>query len=199
MAVNAALVKELREKTGAGVMDCKEALLATQSDIDKSIEYLRRKGMAMASKKSSRVTSEGMIASYIHGGGKIGVLIEVNCETDFVAKTPEYQEFVKDISMQIAAARPSWITREEVPSEIIEREKSIYAEQARGSGKPEKVIEKIVEGKLEKFFQEECLLEQPFVKDHEISVKQLLTSKIAKIGENIVIRRFARYQLGEGL
>ena len=199
MTVNATLVKELREKTGAGVMDCKEALLATQSDLEKSIEYLRRKGIAMASKKSSRVTSEGMVSSYIHGGGKIGVLVEVNCETDFVAKTQEFQEFVKDISMQIAAARPTWISKEEVPSEVIEKERSIYAEQARSAGKPEKVIEKIVEGKLDKFFQDECLLDQPFVKDPEISVNQLLTSKIAKVGENIVIRRFARYQLGEGV
>lgn len=199
MTVNATLVKELREKTGAGVMDCKEALLATQSDLEKSIEYLRRKGIAMASKKSSRVTSEGMVSSYIHGGGKIGVLVEVNCETDFVAKTQEFQEFVKDISMQIAAARPTWISKEEVPSEVIEKERSIYAELARSAGKPEKVIEKIVEGKLDKYFQDECLLDQPFVKDPEISVTQLLTSKIAKVGENIVIRRFARYQLGEGL
>lgn len=199
MAVSASLVKELREKTGAGVMDCKEALEASQSDLEKSIDYLRRKGFAMAAKKSSRVASEGSVVSYIHGGGKIGVLVEINCETDFVAKTPEFQEFTKDIAMQIAASKPLWIKREEVPAEILDREKSIYADQARTSGKPEKVIEKIVEGKLEKFYQESCLLEQPFVKDTDVNIQQLMTSKIAKIGENIVIRRFARFQLGVGL
>lgn len=197
--VTAAMVKELRERTGAGMMDCKKALMATNGNMEKAIDYLREKGLAQAAKKAGRLATEGVVDAYIHGGGRIGVLVEVNCETDFVAKTDEFRLFVRDIAMQIAAARPEYIKREDVPEHVIAREKEILAAQAANEGKPEKVIEKIVQGRLEKFFKEVCLLEQPFIKNPDITVQQLLTEKIARLGENIVIRRFARFELGEGL
>ncbi|MBZ4653543.1 MAG: translation elongation factor Ts [Peptococcaceae bacterium] len=197
--ITAEMVKELRERTGAGMMDCKKALMEKNGDMEKAIEYLREKGLAAAAKKAGRVAAEGLVESYIHGGGRIGVLVEVNCETDFVAKTPGFREFVKDIAMQIAAAKPEYVRKEEVPQEIIEKEKQILRAQALNEGKPEKVVEKMVEGRIEKFYKEVCLLEQPFIKDTDITVQQLLTEKIAQIGENINIRRFARYELGEGI
>ena len=197
MAVTAAMVKDLREKTGAGVMDCKEALNKVGGDVEKAIDYLRKKGLSAISKKTGRSATEGVVGSYIHAGGKIGVLIEVNCETDFVAKPPDFVQLVKDLAMQVAAVNPVYVKREDVPAEVIEREKEIYASQARNTGKPEKVIERIVAGKLEKFFSEICLLEQPFVKDSEVLVDKLIAQIIAKLGENIVVRRFARYQVGE--
>lgn len=193
-------IKELREKTGAGVMDCKTALAQSQGDLSKAIDFLRQKGLATAAKKAGRETREGIVGSYIHFGGKIGVLVEVNCETDFVARNPEFQEFVRDIAMQIAGSTPSpqYIRREEVPAEVIEKERNIYIAQARETKKPDAVIAKIAEGKLEKFFEEVCLLEQPFIKDPQVKIKDLLAQKIAKVGENMHIRRFTRYQLGEG-
>ncbi|MBF7083556.1 translation elongation factor Ts [Desulfallas sp. Bu1-1] len=197
--ITAAMVKELRERTGAGMMDCKKALAATDGNMEKAVDFLREKGLAAAAKKAGRITAEGLVDSYIHAGGKIGVLVEVNCETDFVAKTDEFKSLVRDIAMQIAAARPEYISREEVPEEVVAREKEILAAQAANEGKPEKIIQKMVEGRLEKFYKEVCLLEQPFIKDNEKTIKQLITEKIATIGENISVRRFARYELGEGL
>lgn len=197
MAISTALIKDLREKTGVGIMDCKNALNESDGDINKAIEYLRKKGIATAKKRGSRVTSQGQVASYIHAGGKIGVLLEVNCETDFTGKSEDFTDFVKDASMQIAATNPVAIDRENIPLDILEKEKEIYATQARESGKPEKVIEKIVDGKLKKFFSEVCLLEQPFVKNPDITIQDLLNEMMAKTGENIVIRRFVRYQLGD--
>ncbi|TAK08169.1 MAG: translation elongation factor Ts [Candidatus Manganitrophaceae bacterium] len=193
-------IKELREKTGAGIMDCKTALAQSQGDLSKAIDYLRQKGLATAAKKAGRETREGIIGSYIHFGGKIGVLVEVNCETDFVARNPEFQELVRDIAMQVAGSTPppQYIRREEVPAEIAEKERNIFIAQARETKKPEAVIAKIAEGKLEKFFEEICLLEQSFIKDPQIKIKDLIAQKIAKIGENIHVRRFTRYQLGEG-
>jgi elongation factor Ts len=196
MAITAAMVKELRDKTGAGMMDCKKALAETGGDIEKAIDYLRQKGLSDAAKRSGRTASEGLIASYIHPGGKIGVLLEVNCESDFVARTEDFQALVKDVAMHVAAANPQYLRREDVPDEVIAREKRIYEAQAREGGKPERIIERIVQGKLEKFFQEVCLLEQPFVKDPDMTIGQLIASQIAKLGENIVVRRFQRYQLG---
>ncbi|MCX8071289.1 MAG: translation elongation factor Ts [Candidatus Binatia bacterium] len=195
--ISAAQVRELRERTGAGMLDCKKALTEAGGDMDKAIQILREKGLATAQKKAGRTASQGMVGSYIHAGGKIGVLIEVNCETDFVARTSEFQDLVRDLAMQVAAANPRWVRREEVPGEVIEAERNIYRAQATGSGKPPQVIEKIVEGKLEKFFADTCLLEQPFIKDPDRTVGQLVTDAIARIGENIVVRRFARFQLGE--
>jgi elongation factor Ts len=195
--VSAAQVRELRDTTGAGMMECKRALMESGGDLQKAIVYLREKGLAAAAKRSARAASEGMVGSYIHAGGKIGVLIEVNCETDFVARTPEFQALVKDLAMQVAAASPRWVRREETPAATVEAERSIYNVQAGGSGKPPEVIEKIVAGKLEKFFADTCLLEQPFIKDPRQTIGQLVTDSIAKIGENIVVRRFARFQLGE--
>jgi elongation factor Ts len=199
VVVEAALVKELREKTGAGIMDCKQALAQAGGDLQKAVDYLRQKGLSVAAKKSGRTTAEGIVGSYIHMGGKIGVLVEVNCETDFVAKTPEFQALVKDLAMQIAGITPPplFITREEVPKELLDKERQIYAHQARESGKPENVIEKIVAGKLERFCSEVCLLEQSFIKDQELTIKDLLTQKIAVFGENIAIKRFVRFQMGE--
>ncbi|GAB7388246.1 translation elongation factor Ts [Bacillaceae bacterium] len=199
MAVSASLVKELREKTGAGMMDCKKALEETNGDIEKAIEVLREKGLAKAAKKADRLAAEGLVESYIHGGGRIGVLVEVNCETDFVAKTDEFKAFVKDIAMQIAAANPKYVRREEVPAEEVAKEREILRQQALNEGKPEHIVEKMVEGRLDKFFKEICLLEQPFIKDPDKTIDELVKEKIAKIGENISIRRFARYELGEGL
>jgi elongation factor Ts len=195
--INATLVKELREKTGVGIMDCKMALAESAGDIQRAIDYLRKKGIATAKKRGGRATSEGQIASYIHAGGKIGVLVEVNSETDFAAKTEDFSEFVKNLAMQIAASNPFAVDREGLPPDIVEREKEIYATQAKESGKPEKVIEKMVEGKMKKFYSEACLLEQPYVRNPDISVQDLLNELIAKTGENIMIRRFTRYQLGE--
>ena len=197
MDINATLVKELREKTGVGMMDCKKALAEADGDIQRAIDYLRKKGIATAKKRGGRATSEGQIASYIHAGGKIGVLVEVNSETDFSAKTQDFADFVKNIAMQVAASNPVSVDREGLPADVLEREKEIYATQAKESGKPEKVIEKMVEGKMKKFYSEACLLEQPYVKNPDITVQDLLNELIAKTGENILIRRFARFQLGE--
>ena len=196
--ITAALVKELRERTGAGMMDCKKALAATEGDMDKAIDFLREKGLAAAAKKAGRIAAEGLVESYIHGG-RIGVLVEVNCETDFVAKTDAFKSLVKDIAMHIAAANPSYLRREEVPAAELEHEKMVLSEQARNEGKPEKIIEKMVTGRIEKYYKEVCLLEQPFVKDPDKTINDLITESIAKIGENIAIRRFTRYQLGEGI
>lgn len=197
--ITAALVKELRERTGAGMMYCKKALAATEGDMDKAIDFLREKGLAAAAKKAGRIAAEGLVESYIHGGGRIGVLVEVNCETDFVAKTDAFKSLVKDIAMHIAAANPSYLRREEVPAAELEHEKMVLSEQARNEGKPEKIIEKMVTGRIEKYYKEVCLLEQPFVKDPDKTISDLITESIAKIGENIAIRRFTRYQLGEGI
>jgi elongation factor Ts len=197
LAVTTSQIKALREKTGVGIMDCKTALNECNSDIEKAIEYLRKKGIATAKKRSGRTTSQGQVMSYIHAGGKIGVLVEVNCETDFTGKNKDFTEFVKDVAIQIAATNPIAIDRERVPQDILVKERDIYATQAKESGKPEKVIEKIVDGKLKKFYSEACLLEQPFVKNPDITVQDLLNEMIAKTGENIMIRRFVRFQLGE--
>jgi len=197
--ITAAMVKELREKTGAGMMDCKKALTEKNGNMEEAIAYLREKGLSAAEKKAGRIAAEGLVESYIHSGGRIGVLVEVNCETDFVAKTAEFQEFVKDIAMHIAAANPQYVSREEVPAPVIESEKAIYRAAALNEGRPERVIDKIVEGRLDKFFSEVCLLEQAFVKNPDITVGQLVTDKIATIGENINIRRFVRFERGEGL
>jgi elongation factor Ts len=199
MEISMELIKDLRQRTGAGVVDCKVALHEAQGDMDKAIEHLRRKGLATAAKKAGRIATDGLVSSYIHAGGKIGVLVEVNCETDFVAKTEDFQSFVKNMAMQIAAANPQYVRREEVSQTVLDKEKEIYRAQALESKKPEKVIDKIVEGKLERFYSEVCLLEQTYVKDGDMTIKDVLDALIAKIGENIQIRRFARFQLGEGL
>ena len=198
MEVSANSVKELREKTGAGFMDCKKALAESAGDLEKAIDYLRRKGVAAAAKKASRAVTDGAVGAYVHPGGKIGVLLEINCETDFVARNAEFQTLLKDMAMQIAAANPRFVRREEVSAEEIEREKAIYRQQAMESGKPEKIADKIVEGKMERFYSEVCLLEQPFIKDPDRKVSDLINDAIARLGENILVRRFARYQLGEG-
>jgi elongation factor Ts len=197
--VNANMVKELREKTGAGMMDCKKALSEAGGDFAKAEEVLRKKGLAAAAKKSSRAATEGAVASYIHMGGKIGVLVEVNCETDFVARTDGFQALVKDIAMQIAAAAPQFVRREEVPAELVQKELEIAKAQMREQKKPEAILEKIAQGKLEKFYEQVCLLDQPFVKEDKKKMSEVLTDAVAKIGENIQIRRFARFVLGEGL
>ena len=191
------MIKDLREKTGVGIMDCKVALKECDGDIKAAVDYLRKKGIATAKKRSSKTTSNGQVQSYIHGGGKIGVLVEVNCETDFTGRTDDFTEFAKNLAMQIAATNPVSVDRETVPEEVLQREKEIYATQARETGKPEKVIEKIVEGKLNKFYSEACLLDQPFVKNPDITIQDYLNEMIAKTGENIVIKRFARFQLGD--
>jgi elongation factor Ts len=197
MSISAATVKELREQTGAGMMDCKKALTEAGGDMEKALDVLRKKGLAKAAGKASREASDGLVTSYIHMGGKLGVLLEVNCETDFVAKTEDFQQLVKDIAMHIAAAGPAYVTREDVPSDVIEKEKEIYASQVEN--KPPQVVEKIVEGKLEKFYSDTCLVDQIFVKDpdQKQKIRDLIVEKIAKLGENIVIRRFVRFQLGE--
>lgn len=199
MSITAAQVNELRKATGAGLMDCKKALTETDGDLERSIDYLRKKGLAAASKKAGRIATEGVVGSYIHAGGKIGVLVEVNCETDFVAKNETFKSFVKDVAMHIAAAYPQYVRREEVPDAVIEREKEIYRAKARETGKPDNIIEKIIEGQISKFYAEICLLEQPFVKDTDKTIQTYLNETIATIGENISIRRFARFVLGEGL
>jgi elongation factor Ts len=190
-------IASLREKTGVGMMDCKRALIEAKGDMDQAMDNLRKAGLASAAKRAGRVAAQGVVDSYIHLGGKIGVLLEVNCETDFVARNIEFQSFVKDISMQIAASNPQYITKDDVPSGIIEHEKEILKSQTMAEGKPEKVADKIVEGRLEKFYSEVCLLNQPFIKDPKKSINDLLGEFAGKIGENIVIRRFTRYQLGE--
>lgn len=197
MEITLEMIKNLREKTGCGMMDCKAALSEAKGDFEQAVDILRKKGIAAMARRAGRVAAEGLIDSYIHTGGKIGVLVEVNCESDFVARNIEFQAFVKDICMQIAASNPQYISRDEVPDGIIEHERDILITQARGEGKPEKAIEKIVEGRLEKFYSEVCLLDQPFIKDPKKTIKDLLGEIVAKIGENIVIRRFVRFQLGE--
>ena len=197
MEITASQVKELRERTGIGMMDCKNALVEANGDSDKAVDILRKKGIAKAEKKADRKVKEGVILSYIHPGNKLGVLVEVNCETDFVAKTDDFLTFVKGIAMHIAATSPIAIRREEIDPKVIDKEKEIYREQARGQKKPEALLEKIAEGKLEKFYQESCLLEQPFIKDPQTTVKDYQTAIIAKIGENIYINRFVRFHLGE--
>ncbi|MGD8377014.1 MAG: translation elongation factor Ts [Acidobacteriota bacterium] len=197
MSVSASDVKALRDRTGLGFMDCKAALQETGGDLDEAEKYLRKKGLASSSKRSQRAASEGAVGAYIHMGGKIGVLLEVNCETDFVARNADFQQLVKDIAMHVAATSPKVVSRDEVTPELLAQEREIYREQALGQGKPENIVGKIVDGKMEKFYEENCLLEQPFVKDTGISVKELIANHIAKIGENIVVRRFTRYALGE--
>lgn len=197
MSSLSALVKELRGKTGAGILDCQKALQDTGNDVEKAIDLLRQKGLAAAQKKAGRETKEGIISSYIHSGSKIGILIEVNCETDFVARNEEFQAFVKEVALQIAASHPLYVKREDIPENLIEREKNIYLAQVKESGKPEAAWEKIIKGKLEKYYQEQCLLEQAFIKDPSVTIQDLLSQKIAKLGENLTISRFTRYQLGQ--
>ncbi|MZG31152.1 MAG: translation elongation factor Ts [Nitrospinae bacterium] len=195
MEITAAMVKELRSQSGAGIMECKSALKETKGDIEEAITFLRKKGLAKADKKSDRQTGEGIIGSYIHQGGKIGVMLELNCETDFVANTPDFQELVKDIAMHIAAAKPRFANREEVTEDILEKEREIFAHQAKESGKPENIIDKIVTGKMEKFYEENCVLEQAFIKDTNITIGELIKQKIALLGENINIGRFSRFEI----
>ena len=197
MEVSTNAVKDLREKTGAGMMDCKKALAETGGDVQKAIDYLRQKGLAAAAKKADRVAADGAVGAYVHPGGKIGVLVEINCETDFVARTAEFQSLLKDIAMQVAAANPRYLRREEVPAAELDKEKEIYRQQALETGKPEKVVDKIVEGKLERFYSEACLLEQAFIKDPDKKVTDIVNESIGRLGENIQIRRFSRYHLGE--
>lgn len=197
--VSAEMVKELRERTGAGIMDCKRALGETNGNMEKAIEYLREKGLAAAAKKASRVAAEGIVDSYIHLGGKVGVLVEVNCETDFVAKTPEFRDFVHDIAMQIAAMSPLYVDKGDVPTVVMEKEKVILKAQAVNEGKPAHLLERIVEGKIEKYYKDNCLLLQPFIKDGDKTVRDLMIEKIARIGENIQIGRFVRFAVGERL
>jgi len=197
MQINKDLIRKLRNKTGAGVMDCKQALLEAGGDIQKAQDILREKGSVIAIKRSARETQEGLVSSYVHSGSKLGVLLEVNCETDFVAKTNEFSQLAKELAMQIAAMDPLWIKPEDVPKEVIEKEKEIYKKQAQESGKPEKVIEKIAQGRLEKYFTQVCLLEQPYIKDPELKVKDLITESVTKLGENIRVGRFTRFKVGE--
>ena len=199
MEVSATTVKELREKTGAGMMDCKKALAETGGDMDKAIDYLRQKGLAAAAKKADRTAADGAVGAYVHPGGKIGVLVEINCETDFVARTVEFQGLLKDIAMQVAAANPRCVRRDEVSTADLDKEKAIYRQQALESGKPEKVVDKIIEGKIDKFYSEVCLLEQSFIKDPDKKVQDVVNEAIARLGENIQVRRFARFHLGEGV
>jgi len=195
--ITAAMVKELRQKTGAGMMDCKKALQEAEGDFEKAIEILRKKGIAKAAKRAEREANEGVVTAYIHPGSKLGALVEVNCETDFVAKTDDFQEFARNIAMHVAASNPLAVSREDLDQTLLEKEKEIYREQALASGKPEHIVDKIVEGRLEKYFSEVCLLEQPYVKDPDKTIKELLTETIARVGENISIKRFARFRIGE--
>lgn len=197
MAISAEMVKELRAKTGSGIMDCKKALAESGGDVDKALDFLRKKGLATAQKRAGRATSEGLISSYIHMGGKIGVLVEVNCESDFVAKNDEFGEFVKNIAMHIAAAAPMGLKAEDIPEEVVAKEREIYRERALEQGKPENVVDKIVEGQVNKFFKDSCLMSQPYIRDPKVTIDDLVKDAIGKIGENIQIRRFARFQLGE--
>jgi elongation factor Ts len=197
MEITAQMVKDLREKTGLGMMDCKKALVETKGDIEHAVEYLRKKGALKAAKREGRATSEGRIASYIHSNGKIGVLVELNCESDFVAKTDQFAELAKDLCMQVAASAPMWVSSADVPEDVLSKEKDIYMTQAREAGKPDKMIEKIADGKLKKYYSEVCLLDQPFVKEPDKSVSELIKEKIAQLGENIAVGRFVRFQLGQ--
>ncbi len=199
MDITASMVKELRDKTNAGMMDCKEALSASGGNLEQAVEYLRKKGLSAATKRSSRAAKDGMVASYIHMDGKIGVMVEVNCETDFVAKTDNFRAMVKDIAMHIAAANPTYLKSDDIPEDVMTRENGIYRDQALAEGKPEKIIDRIIEGKIKKFYEEVCLLNQKFVKDMDITIQTLVNNMIANTGENIVVRRFARFQLGEDL
>jgi elongation factor Ts len=199
MEVSANAVKELREKTGAGMMDCKKALAESAGNVEKAVDYLRQKGLAAAATKADRVAADGAVAAYIHPGGKLGALVEINCETDFVARTAEFQTLLKDMAMQVAAANPRYVRREEIPAAELDREKAIHRQQALESGKPEKIVDKIVEGKMERFYSEVCLLEQSFIKDQDKKVSDVVNDSIARLGEKIQIRRFARYHLGEGV
>jgi len=199
MTVTAQMVKELRQKTGVGMMDCKNALVEKDGNLDAAIQYLREKGMADAAKRAGRAVTEGLVGSYVHTGGKIGVLVEVNCETDFVARTDQFKELARNLAMQICSESPVCIRREDVPSELLEKEKQIYETQARQTGKPEKIIEKIVAGKLESFYARVCLLEQEFIRDRDVTIQEYVTSRITELGENIVVKRFVRFQLGEDL
>ncbi|MBC8529023.1 translation elongation factor Ts [Christensenellaceae bacterium NSJ-44] len=197
--ITAQQVKELRERTGVGMMDCKRALNEANGDMDKAIELLREKGLAAAAKKAGRIAAEGIVEAYIHMGGKIGVMVEVNCETDFVAKTAEFKAFVRDIAMHIAAANPTYLKKEDVPQDVLDKEMEILRQQALNEGKPEKIVERMVQGRIEKFYKDVCLLEQPFVKDNDKTINQMVQEQIATIGENMNIRRFVRYEMGEGL
>ena len=197
MSISAKIVKELREKTGAGMMDCKHALEEAGGDTEKAVEILRKKGLAALAKRAGRETTEGVIASYIHPGERVGVLVEVDCETDFVARTPDFRAFVKEISMQVAAANPLVLRREDLPEEDVEREREIYRDQARSQNKPEKIIEKIIQGKIEKYYQEVCLLDQQYIKDSDKQISQLVEDIRMKVGENVIIKKFARFRLGE--
>ena len=199
MEITASMVKELRDKTNSGMMDCKEALAAADGDLERAVEYLRKKGLSAATKRSSRAAKNGMVEAYIHMGGKIGVMVEVNCETDFVGKTESFRAMVKDIAMHIAAANPTYLSPDDVPPDVMDAERGIYREQALASGKPEKVVDRIIEGKIGKFYEEVCLLNQKFVKDMDITVQTLVNNMIANTGENIVVKRFARFQLGEDI
>jgi len=199
MKITAKMVKELRDKTGAGMMDCKKALVESGGDEEKALAWLREKGISKAQKRAGKTASEGMIGSYIHMNGKIGVLVEINCETDFVAKSDKFQEFAKNIAMQIAASSPQYISPEDIPEEVLEKEKEIYTNQAKEEGKPENIIPRIVEGKLKKFYKEVCLLEQPYIRDDSLSIQDLLNELVSVLGEKIVIRRFVRFEVGEKL
>lgn len=199
MAITASMVKDLRTKTGAGMMDCKKALAATDGDMDKAVDFLREKGLAAAAKKADRIAAEGLVYSYIHGNGRIGVLVEVNCETDFVAQTDGFKALCKDIAMQIAAAKPAYLKREEVPQEVLDHEREVLRQQALNEGKPEKIVDKMIAGRIEKYYKENCLLDQEFIKDSDKTISQVITEQIAKIGEKIDIRRYVRYELGEGM
>lgn len=199
MAITASMVKDLRTKTGAGMMDCKKALAATDGDMDKAVDFLREKGLAAAAKKADRIAAEGLVYSYIHGNGRIGVLVEVNCETDFVAQTDAFKALCKDIAMQIAAAKPAYLKREEVPQEVLDHEREVLRQQALNEGKPEKIVDKMIAGRIEKYYKENCLLDQEFIKDSDKTISQVITEQIAKIGEKIDIRRYVRYELGEGM
>ena len=199
MTVTTDMIKELRERTGAGMADCKKALVECEASVDKAIDYLRKKGLAKAAKKAGRIATEGVVNSYIHGNGRIGVLLETNCETDFVARSPDFVAFGREVAMQIAAMNPRYVRREDVTEADLNREKEIYKEQAKASGKPEHIIDKIIEGKLKDFYKEACLYDQPFVKDDKLTIEQLINNLIGKVGENIRVRRFARFVTGEGL
>lgn len=199
MAVTAAMIKDLRERTGSGMSDCKKALVETDGDVDKAIEFLRKKGLAKAAKKAGRVATEGLVHSYIHGGGRIGVLVEINCETDFVARNDDFVEFTNEVALQIAAMNPQYVSIDELPADVVEKERSIRVATAKESGKPDKIIDKIVDGQIKKWSKEICLLDQPWVKDNDKTIQDLTQSLVAKLGENIKIRRFTRFELGEGL
>ncbi len=197
--ITAAMIKDLRERTGAGMADCKKALVETSGDVEKATEYLRKKGLAAAAKKAGRIAAEGLVGSYIHGNGRIGVLVEVNCETDFVAKNEAFQDFVKEVAMQVAAMNPQYLSPEEIPQEAVEKEKSILLERAKDSGKPQNILEKMIEGQIKKWYKEICLLEQPWVKDDKKTIGDLQKELVATLGENCKIRRFVRFEVGEGL